>query len=239
MKGDLEVMTVVMGGITKSYVQISADRRRSTFNGEDFSESIEEWANKIIQLSDHIVLTALGDVDATDKGKEGLMQALKRNPNQSVKELIKDAESIFREALMERKKEYADKLHNNKSIIDRIFFKKKPLEDIQVNAAYLIGGFDLNKKETFLYLFGNDDNYKAMELEAANFLALGECMTEIAGRLEGRLNPSTNLTKCKRVFETEIKFAASQKESVNTNIYHCTITKNGITFSENPPKPKK
>ncbi|WP_430477216.1 hypothetical protein [Bacillus cereus] len=162
-------MTVVMGGITKSYVQISADRRRSTFNGENFSESIEEWANKIIQLSDHIVLAALGDVDATDKGKEGLMQALKRNPDKSVKELVKDAESIFREALMERKKEYADKLHNNKSIIDRIFSKKKPLEDIQVNAAYLIGGYDLIKKETFLYLFGNGDNYKAMELKAANF----------------------------------------------------------------------
>ncbi|WP_430477215.1 hypothetical protein [Bacillus cereus] len=64
-------------------------------------------------------------------------------------------------------------------------------------------------------------------------------MGEIAGRLEGRLNPSTNLAKCKGVFETEIKFAASQKQSVNSNVYHCTITKNGITFSENPPKPKK
>ncbi len=63
-------MTVIIGGIFENYVQISADRRRSIFNGKEFSHSIEEWANKIIQLSDHIVLAALGDVEATVKSKK-------------------------------------------------------------------------------------------------------------------------------------------------------------------------
>ena len=97
-------MTVIIGGIFENYVQISADRRRSIFNGKEFSHSIEEWANKIIQLSDHIVLAALGDVEATVKSKKRLMQVLQQNPNISLGELVEESQSIFREELMNRKK---------------------------------------------------------------------------------------------------------------------------------------
>ncbi|BCD32770.1 TPA: Fur family transcriptional regulator [Bacillus cereus] len=230
-------MTVIIGGIFENYVQISADCRRSIFNGKEFSHSIEEWANKIIQLSDHIVLAALGDVEATVKSKKRLMQVFQQNPNISLGELVEESQSIFREELMNRKKEYAEELHKKKSFICRVFSKKKPLEEIKVNAAYLIGGFDHDKNEPFLYVFGNINNYKLKDLKAPHFVPLGECMDEIRNRLEERLHVNISLGMCMKEFGEEIKFAASKKQSVNENVYHCTITKKGITFRETPPKP--
>lgn len=232
-------MTVIIGGLFENYVQISADRRRSTFLGENFSESTEEWANKIVQLSNHIVLAALGDVDATKEAKERLVQVFQLNPSITLKELVKVSESIFRDELKNRKIKYAEDLHKEKSFICRVISKKKPIEEIKVNAAYLIGGFDLDKNEPFLYVFGNAENYEVEKLKVSRFIPLGECMDEIRNRLEERLYADTTFGICMREFETEIKFAASKKQSVNENVYHCTITKNGITFSENPPKPKK
>ncbi|PDY38447.1 Fur family transcriptional regulator [Bacillus wiedmannii] len=232
-------MTVIIGGNFGDYVQISADRRRSTFIGDNFSESTEEWANKIIQLSSHIVLAALGDVDATKEGKKRLVQVFQDNPSITLKELVIVSESIFRDELKNRKIKYAEDLHKKKSFICRVFSKKKPLEEIRVNAAYLIGGFDLDKNEPFLYLFGNDKNYEVEEFKTSKFIPLGECMDEIRNRLEERLYIGTPFGMCMREFETEIKFAASKKQSVNENVYHCTITKKGITFRETPPKPAK
>lgn len=231
-------MTVIIGGIFENYVQISADRRKSIFKGKEFSHSIDEWANKITKLSDYVVLAALGDVGATEKAKKKLMQVFQDKPSISLEELVKVSEPIFHESLMERKKDYADELHNNKSFFDRITSKKKPLEEIQLNAAYLIGGFDHNKKP-FLYAFANIRDYKVLDLKKPNFIPLGECMDEIRGRLEERLDSEMSFGMCMREFREEIKFAASKKQSVNDNAYHCTITRNGITFRETPPKPQK
>ncbi|MGR5922678.1 hypothetical protein ACT7CO_00220 [Bacillus pacificus] len=62
-------------------------------------------------------------------------------------------------------------------------------------------------------------------------------MDEIRNRLEERLHVNISLGMCMKEFGEEIKFAASKKQSVNENVYHCTITKKGITFRETPPKP--
>ncbi|HDR7319927.1 TPA: Fur family transcriptional regulator [Bacillus toyonensis] len=228
-------MTAIIVAITNKSVLISADRRKSNYDGYGkFVEPIDEWAIKTIQLSSHIALSALGEVETTTNVKKRLKQEFENNPNPMLEELVCLSQSIFREELMETKIKHAGILNKRKSFFS--FTKKIKPEDIKQNAAYFLGGFDLFTNKPFLYAFINGDNYKVHKYIPDEVYPLGDCQDQMANYLNNNLTLPLNINSLKVHFEKAIAVAASNTQSVNTNVLHCLVDKSGVTFIESPIK---
>lgn len=231
-------MTAIIAAITDDFVLISSDRKRSKFNEHgEYSAPLDEWAVKTISLSSHIILSALGEFETTTNVKNRLKEALPKNPNMSIEDIVSLSQTVFREELLKTKKEHAKKLNRGKCILSK---KIKP-EEIKQNAAYFLGGIDSKTNKTFLFAFINGDNYKEHNFTAPDVYPLGACQDEMADYLNRKLphvqNFSINILK--KEFKNSIVLAANLTQTVNKNVLHCFVNKSGINFSEDPSESNK
>lgn len=235
-------MTAIIGAIADEFVLISSDRRRSDFDGNGKFASIkDEWAIKIEVLSSHVALSAAGEYDTTTKVKKELKERLRANGSLPLQVLISTAQDVFRKALWDTKSEHAKIINNRfcllKRTLRKIFRLEKKPEDINVKAGYFLAGFDLINKKPFLFAFINGDDYELHNFDPIEFYPMGAGEDEMVAYIKKNLPPEGSTLTLKH-FEDLLGGAicsvAESEESVNSNLMHCYIDKNGIHISENP-----